>query len=103
MVRVQKHGLNAVVKLEHFREYAYPPKIRSVVRELFDPKRARIDDICRYDFILGEVFAAAVLRILKETKIKADSVDLVASAGQTIWHDPELSVINANAAKVDGV
>ena len=96
MVRIQKHGLNAVVKLEHFREYPYPPKIRSVVRELFDPKRARIDDICRYDFILGEVFAAAVLRILTETRTKADSVDLVASAGQTIWHDPELSVVNAD-------
>jgi anhydro-N-acetylmuramic acid kinase len=96
MVRIQKHGLNATVKLEHFREYAYPPKIRSVVRELFDPRRARIDDICRYDFILGEVFAAAVLRLLQETRIKAESVDLVASAGQTIWHDPELSIVNAD-------
>jgi len=98
---VQKHGLNAVVKLEHFREYEYPPKIRSVVRELFDPKRARIDDICRYDFILGEVFAAAVLRMLQETRIKADTVDLIASAGQTIWHDPEVSVINADVDWID--
>jgi anhydro-N-acetylmuramic acid kinase len=101
MVRVQKHGLNAVVKLEHFREYPYPPKIRSVVRELFDPKKARIDDICRYDFILGEVFAAAVLRMLSETRIKVDSVDLIASAGQTIWHDPELSIVNADVDWID--
>jgi len=101
MVRIEKHGLTAKVKLEHFREYPYPPKIRSVIRELFDPKRARIDDICRYDFILGEVFAAAVLRMLEETKIKAESVDLVASAGQTIWHDPELSVVNADVDWID--
>lgn len=102
MVRIEKHGLTAKVKLEHFREYPYPPKIRSVVRELFDPKRARIDDICRYDFILGEVFAAAVLRLLKETRIKADTVDLIASAGQTIWHDPELSVIEPDVDWIDG-
>ena len=101
MVRIQKHGLNAVVRLEHFRSYPYPPKIRSVVRDLFDRKSARIDDICRYDFILGEVFAAAVLRLLKETKIKADTVDLVASAGQTVWHDPELVVINADVDWID--
>ena len=101
MVRIQKHGLNAVVRLEHFREYPYPPKIRQVVRELFDPKRARIDDICRYDFILGEVFAAAVLRMLKETKIKAETVDLVASAGQTIWHDPEVSLVDAGVDWID--
>lgn len=101
MVRIQKHGLNAVVKLEHFREYPYPPKIRAVVHELFDPKRARIDDICRYDFILGEVFAGAVLKLLEETKIKPESVDLIASAGQTIWHDPELSVVNPDVAWLD--
>jgi anhydro-N-acetylmuramic acid kinase len=101
MVRIQKHGLSAVVKLEHFREYPYPPKIRAVVRELFDPKRARIDDICRYDFILGEVFAEAVLKMLEETKIKADSVDLIATAGQTIWHDPELSVVNPDVDWID--
>jgi anhydro-N-acetylmuramic acid kinase len=102
MVRIEKHGLTAKVRLEHFREFPYPPKIRSVVRELFDPKRARIDDICRYDFILGEVFAAAVLRMLKETHIKAESVDLIASAGQTIWHDPELSIIEPDVDWIEG-
>jgi len=101
MVRIDKHGLTAKVKLEHFREYPYPPKIRAVVRELFDPKRARIDDICRYDFILGEVFAAAVLRLLQETKIKAEKVDLIASAGQTIWHDPMISLVNADVDWID--
>jgi anhydro-N-acetylmuramic acid kinase len=102
MVRIQKHGLTAQVRLEHFRSFPYPPKIRAVVRELFDPKKARIDDICRYDFILGEVFAAAVLRLLKETNIKADSVDLVASAGQTVWHDPDMSMVNADVDWIDG-
>lgn len=101
MVRIQKHGLTAQVKLEHFREYPYPPKIRAVVRELFDPKRARIDDICRYDFILGEVFAAAVLRMLEETNVKAETVDLIASAGQTIWHDPTVSLVNADVDWID--
>lgn len=102
MVRIEKHGLTARVKLEHFREYPYPPKIRAVVRELFDPKRARIDDICRYDFILGEVFAAAVLRLLQETRIKPDKVDLIASAGQTIWHDPAVSIIQPDVDWIEG-
>jgi anhydro-N-acetylmuramic acid kinase len=102
MVRVQKHGLTAQVRLEHFRSYPYPPKIRAVVRELFDPKKARVDDICRYDFILGEMFAAAVLRLLEETKIRAETVDLVACAGQTIWHDPEVSMVNADVEWIEG-
>ena len=101
MVRIQKHGLNATVKLEHFREFPYPPKIRAVIRELFDPKKARVDDICRYDFILGEVFAAAVERLLLETNIKAETVDLIATAGQTIWHDPELILVEPDVDWID--
>jgi anhydro-N-acetylmuramic acid kinase len=101
MVRIQKHGINAKVRLEHFRSYPYPPKIRAAVRELFDPDRARVDDICHYDFILGEVFAAAVHRLLEETNIKADTVDLVATAGQTIWHDPELFLVEPDVVWID--
>ena len=102
MVRIKGHGMTAELKLEHFRSYPYPTKIRAAVRDLFDPKRARVDQICRYDFIMGELFAAAVNRILKETGTNAKKVDLVAAAGQTIWHDPEQVVVNADVPWIDG-
>jgi anhydro-N-acetylmuramic acid kinase len=102
LVRIQKHGINAKVDLKAFRSYPYPPKIRMVIRELFDKERAKVDDICRYDFILGEVFAAAVLRLLEETKTKPDTIDLVASAGQTVWHDPELVVVQPDVEWMEG-
>ena len=57
MVRIKGHGSRSEVELEEFRSYPFPPKIRMAVRDLFDPKRARVDQICRYDFILGELFA----------------------------------------------
>lgn len=89
MVRIRGHGPEAQVKLEHFRSFPFPESIRDAVRTLFDVDHARVDQICRYDFILGELFAAAVLRFLYETKMPSKNVDLVAAAGQTIWHDPE--------------
>ncbi len=101
MVRITGHGTTAEIKLEHFRSYPFPPKIRSAVRDLFDPKRARVDQICRYDFILGELFAAAVNRLLTETGIRRDRVDLVAAAGQTIWHDPEPIVLSPDVDWID--
>ena len=93
MVRIKGHGAEAEVKLEHFRSFPFPPKLRLAVRDLFDPKRARVDQICRYDFILGELFAAAVNRMLKETRTRASNVDLVAAAGQTLWHDPDPVIV----------
>lgn len=102
MVRIKGQGTEAEVKLEHFRSYPFPPKIRGAVRDLFDPKRARVDQICRYDFIIGELFAAAVNRLLADTKTSASKVDLVAVAGQTIWHDPDPVVVNADVDWIDG-
>jgi anhydro-N-acetylmuramic acid kinase len=96
MVRITGHGTEAKVKLEHFASYPFPPKIRSAVRDLFDPRRARVDQICRYDFIIGELFAAAVNKMLEDTGVDRDKVDLVAVAGQTIWHDPEPVIVNAD-------
>lgn len=101
MVRITGHGPAAEIKLEHFRSYPFPPKISSAVRDLFDPKLARVDQICRYDFILGELFAAAVNRMLAETGVRRDRVDLVAAAGQTIWHDPEPVVVSPDVDWID--
>lgn len=101
MVKISGHGSNARVRLEHFRCFPFPPRIRGAVRDLFNPRKARVDQICRYDFVLGELFAEAVLRLLKETKVKRDRVDLVAAAGQTIWHDPDPVMVDADVAWID--
>ncbi|HEX9986778.1 MAG TPA: anhydro-N-acetylmuramic acid kinase [Thermoanaerobaculia bacterium] len=101
MVKIKGHGTDATIELEHFRSYTFPPKIRNAVRDLFDPKKARVDQICRYDFVIGELFAAAVNKLCSETKTKRETVDLVAAAGQTIWHDPEPVIVSPDVDWLD--
>jgi len=88
LVRIEGHGAAAKVEQIAFRSYPFPPDLRARVFRLFDPQEARIDEICHLDFLLGEVFAAAVDRLLADCGRTHSEVDLVASAGQTIWHDP---------------
>ncbi|HEV2719799.1 MAG TPA: anhydro-N-acetylmuramic acid kinase [Thermoanaerobaculia bacterium] len=95
LVEITGPGEAAAVKLLAFDSYPFPPELRARVFRLFNPREARIDAICQLDFLLGEVFAAAVERLLRDNNIDADDVDLVASAGQTIWHDPEPVRIDA--------
>lgn len=88
LTEVEGHGADTHLELVAFRSYPFPPAMRSRVFRLFDPASARVDQICNLDFLLGELFAAAVIHLLKELEINPGDVDLVGSAGQTIWHDP---------------
>jgi anhydro-N-acetylmuramic acid kinase len=45
--------------------------------------------VCLLNAALGEVFAQAANRLIRETKSDVDGVDLIGSHGQTVWHAPE--------------
>jgi anhydro-N-acetylmuramic acid kinase len=48
------------------------------------------ESLCKLDHAVGEAFAQAALRVLREAKVRPEDVDFVGSHGQTIFHDPEL-------------
>lgn len=78
----------AVMTKLRFGSFPYPDEIRSRIKTLFDRDKARIEEICQLDFVVGELFAAAVNKLIREAGMKNDDVDLVAAPGQTIWHQP---------------
>src|SRR5687768_12400765 len=45
-------------------------------------------NICRLHADFGEWLAAAVLETCRTENIPVDSLDLIGSHGQTIWHEP---------------
>jgi len=69
-----------------FRSYPYAPDLRERIHAAFSGS-AR--EICELNFILGEAFAAAVLKVIMEAGLKPRDIDLVASPGQTIYHIPK--------------
>lgn len=77
------------LRLLAYREEPYPDAVRQPILQLCSPETGRVDDICRWNFALGEAFAAAALRLLAEHGISPDEVDLIASHGQTVYHIPK--------------
>jgi len=88
LTEITGHGADAVVRLLCFRSYPFPPELRAKVFRLFDVKSARVSQICHLDFVLGELFASATLRLIEESGSAGAEVDLIGTAGQTIWHAP---------------
>jgi len=67
-------------------EYAYPTKVRAAVLAAMNASRANVADLARLSFLLGELYADAVLAAQRQFKVQ---VDLVACHGQTLYHQGE--------------
>jgi len=76
------------VHLLAFDVFPYPPALRREILHLCRPESARLDNICHYNFVLGEVFADAIIKLCRKSGIPLSSIDLVGSHGQTIYHNP---------------
>jgi len=77
------------VKVVAFDSRPYPADLRRAIFRLFHPTTARVDDLCHLNFVLGEVFAEAVIRLCARSGIPPESLDLIGSHGQTVYHIPE--------------
>jgi len=77
------------VRVLAFDTFAYPRALRRAILEMCRPATARVDDLCHLNFVLGETFASALIRLAKREHIALESIDLVGSHGQTIYHIPQ--------------
>jgi anhydro-N-acetylmuramic acid kinase len=64
-------------------EFPYPKAVRREVLRLMNASSARVADLARLNFFLGELYAQAVSAAQKKFHIKAD---LVGCHGQTLYH-----------------
>ncbi len=67
-------------------EYSYPEEVRGAVLAAMNASRASVADLARLNFLLGELYADAVLATERRFRVKAD---LVGCHGQTLYHQGE--------------
>ncbi len=67
-------------------EYSYPPKVRAAILAAMNAERARVADLARLNFLLGELYAEAVVAAQRKFCVKAE---LVGCHGQTLYHQGE--------------
>jgi len=67
-------------------DYPYPAKVRAAILDVMNSNCASVAGLARLNFLLGELYAEAVLASQKKLKCKAD---LVGCHGQTIYHQGE--------------
>ena len=66
--------------------YSYPAKVRTAILAAMNAPAARVADLSRLNFVLGELYADAVLATQKRFRTKAN---LIGCHGQTLYHQGE--------------
>ncbi len=85
LVRLLGRGFRTRLELLAHEHYVYPAAVRRTLLEVMNG-RASVADLARLNFLLGELYAEAVL----ETQRRAGTTcDLVGCHGQTIYHQGE--------------
>ena len=67
-------------------EYSYSKKVRSAVLAAMNATRASVADLARLNFLLGELYADAILATQHQLRVQAD---LIGCHGQTLYHQGE--------------
>ena len=83
LVRLTESKSNLKIRLLGHSEYPYPKNVRQAVLAAMNSGRASVADLSRLNFLLGELYADAVLKTQKQFRIKAQ---LAGCHGQTIYH-----------------
>jgi anhydro-N-acetylmuramic acid kinase len=74
------------LKLVGHAEYPYPKAVRKFVLATMNSQQAGVADLARLSFLLGELYADAVLATQRRFRTKAE---LIGCHGQTIYHQGE--------------
>lgn len=85
LVRIRGSSLDTELELIDFRTYPYPKGLREMIS---NPSSLQGKGICQLNFLLGELFAEAVIKLLQRVDIEPSMIDLIGSHGQTVCHLP---------------
>jgi anhydro-N-acetylmuramic acid kinase len=86
LVELAHAGTTLHARVRAFAMFPYDPALRARVVELLPPHAGSTAAVCAVNVLIGEAFAAAALRLAEQANLPIEQVDLIASHGQTVYH-----------------
>lgn len=83
LVRTQGRGFRSRLELQAHYQFPYPAEVRRAVLATMNAGGARVADLARLHFLLGELYAHAVRTAQRRARLQCE---LVGCHGQTLYH-----------------
>src|SRR5438270_4849906 len=87
IVRIMGKGWNTRFSLLAHHQVRYEPAVRAKILSLMNAKSASVAELSRLNFLLGDLYAEAVLEA--QCKNSIAKLDLIGCHGQTLYHQGE--------------
>ena len=97
LVKFRGSGPDIAFEVKSFHTYSFPTVLRQRIQKSFI---GSVEEICRLNFDLGHFFADLVLDFCKTKKTALETVDLIGSHGQTVFHLHQHSTLQIGEADV---
>ena len=88
LVDISGHGLDTRIKTLGFVSLPYTDQVRSEILRLAGGQLGGSRDLCLFSFLLGQLSLDACRAVCQQAGVSPDTVDLVGSHGQTLYHIP---------------
>jgi anhydro-N-acetylmuramic acid kinase len=83
---VELTGARPRLRLRGHLEFPFPGAVRRAILAAMNGERARVADLARLNFLLGHLYAGAVVAAARKFQLR---VELVGCHGQTLYHQGE--------------
>jgi anhydro-N-acetylmuramic acid kinase len=87
LCKITNQDMEFKIKLIFYDEIPFQKNEKELIFNLMNSKNLSAKDFCKGNFIIGKYFSNAINLFLKKFKINSKEIDLIASHGQTIWHE----------------
>ena len=82
-------GKTTSVELIQFETISYDVDFKTEIKSIFSKRSVDLEKVCLLNAWIAEKHAAIINDCLKKWQISVETIDLVASHGQTIYHAPK--------------
>ncbi|GAB3687920.1 anhydro-N-acetylmuramic acid kinase AnmK [Spirosoma flavus] len=88
LCRISGSGPATNVTIEQFATLPYGDELKADIRRIFARKEIDFEHLCLLNAYIGRLHGQMILDCLRLWNVASESIDIIASHGQTVYHAP---------------